>query len=134
MDAQSTLGEAAALVALVQSLARLELEGEPVDCRTSPEVLAENRFLAARDGVYARLIDPTIQRLVPVGEIVERLVEACRPHAAALGCAAALEDVPRLLHVERSGASADARGPPRPRVGSSCARRPVQTAGGFPRR
>ena len=97
LDAPSTLREAAALVALVQSLARLELEGEPLDHRTGPEVLDENRFLAARDGVHARLIDPTIRRLVPIGETVERLVQACRPHASALGCAAALEDVPRLL-------------------------------------
>jgi glutamate---cysteine ligase / carboxylate-amine ligase len=97
MDAPSTLREAAALVALVQSLARLELEGEPLDQRTDPEVLAENRFLAARDGAYAKLIDPAIGRLVPVGATVERLVAACRPHAAQLGCAAALEDVPRLL-------------------------------------
>jgi glutamate---cysteine ligase / carboxylate-amine ligase len=103
MDAPSTLTEAAALVALVQSLARLELEGEPLDHWTGPEVLAENRFLACRDGVYARLIDPTIRRLVPIGETVERLVEACRPHAAALGCAAALDDVPRLL--ESNGAA-----------------------------
>jgi len=97
MDAPSTLTEAAALVALVQSLARLELEGEPLERCTGPEVLAENRFLAARDGVHAQLIDPAIRRLVPIGATVERLVEACRPHAAALGCAAALEDVPRLL-------------------------------------
>ena len=103
MDAPSTLAEAAALVALVQSLARLELEGEPLDHWTGPEVLAENRFLACRDGVYARLIDPTIRRLVPIGETVERSVEACRPHAAALGCAAALDDVPRLLQSNGAG-------------------------------
>ena len=97
MDAASTLREAAALVALVQSLARLELEAGPLGRRTGPEVLAENRFLAARDGTDARLIDPAIRRLVPVAALVERLVEGCRPHAAELGCAGALDDVPRLL-------------------------------------
>lgn len=96
-DAASTLREAAALVALVQSLARLELEGSPLDHRTGPEVLAENRFLAARDGVDARLIDPTLRRLVPLRTTVERLVDDCYPHATQLGCAAALEDLPRLL-------------------------------------
>jgi carboxylate-amine ligase len=97
MDASSTLREAAALVALIQSLARLELEGQPLDQRTGPEVLAENRFLAARDGTHARLIDPAVRRLVSLDVIVDGLVEDCRPHATQLGCAAALDDVPRLL-------------------------------------
>jgi glutamate---cysteine ligase / carboxylate-amine ligase len=60
-------------------------------------VLAENRFLAARDGADARLIDPAIRQLVPVDSTVARLVEDCHPHATELGCAAALRDVPRLL-------------------------------------
>jgi glutamate---cysteine ligase / carboxylate-amine ligase len=97
MDAASTLSDAAALVALVQSLVRLELEGEPLERSTGPEVLAENRFLAARDGADARLIDPAIRQLVPVDSTVARLVEDCHPHATELGCAAALRDVPRLL-------------------------------------
>src|ERR1700730_10056373 len=58
MDAQSRIVETAALVALVQSIARLELEegyaSEDIIC--ADEVLAENRFLAARDGVDAHLI------------------------------------------------------------------------------
>jgi hypothetical protein len=57
-----------ALVALIQSLARLELEGESPLAVPGPEVLAENRFRAARDG----------------------------PHALALARADALDDVPRL--------------------------------------
>ncbi len=97
MDASTTLSEAAALVALVQSLARLELEDGPMKRWTGPEVLSENRFIAARDGAEARLIDPSIRRLVSVGATVARLVEDCRPHATKLGCAAALENVPRLL-------------------------------------
>jgi glutamate---cysteine ligase / carboxylate-amine ligase len=48
MDAQSSVGDTAPLVALVQSLAMLVLEGEPANTATAPEVLAENRFLAAR--------------------------------------------------------------------------------------
>ena len=96
MDAQSTVADVAPLVALVQSLARLELERDIPLLAPSAEVLAENRFLAARDGMDARLIDPSGQSLVPVREELESLVAECRPHALALGCSAALERVRRL--------------------------------------
>ncbi len=66
MDSQSTVADSAPLVALVQSLARLVLEGQPHQTGVEPEVLAENRFLAARDGLDARLVDPVWRRLVPV--------------------------------------------------------------------
>ena len=65
MDAQSRLLDVTPLVALIQSLACLELEGEPSAVVLSAEVLAENRFLAARDGMDAWLIDPAARRLVP---------------------------------------------------------------------
>lgn len=93
MDAQSTVSEVAPLVALIQSLARLELEGERSSPTPCPEALAENRFLAARDGMEARLIDPTSQRLIPVREMLEALLAECRPHAHLLGCAGELERV-----------------------------------------
>jgi carboxylate-amine ligase len=96
MDAQTTVVEAAPLIALIQSLARVELEGDPSPVVPSAEVLAENRFLAARDGMNARLIDPAAQCLVPVHELLDALVAECRPHALALGCAHALEQVPAL--------------------------------------
>jgi glutamate---cysteine ligase / carboxylate-amine ligase len=96
MDAQSSVGDSAPLVALVQSLAMLVLEGEPTNAATAPEVLAENRFLAARDGVHAQLINPATRQLEPVRELVDDLVERCRPCAAALGCSAELEQVRRL--------------------------------------
>jgi len=97
MDAQTTVEDAAPLVALVQSLARLELDGGPLDRRSTPEMLEENRFRAARDGVEARLIDPTGRRLVPLREIAEQLIAECRPHATALRCAAALENLDQRL-------------------------------------
>ena len=96
MDAQSTVREAAALVALIQSLARLELESNVSKAVPGPEVLAENRFLAARDGMEARLIDPTARCLIPVREMLDQMLEECRPHALALGCAVALDRVQQL--------------------------------------
>jgi len=93
MDAQSSVADSAALIALVRSLARRELEDEPRDAEIGPEVLAENRFLAARDGLDAQLIDPAKRRLVPVRELARELVASCRPHAAALGCSVELDRI-----------------------------------------
>ena len=96
MDSQSRVRDVAPLVALIQSLARLELEGEPSSVVPSAHVLGENRFLAARDGMDARLIDPEARRLIPAREILASLLADCRPFALALGCAEALDRVPRL--------------------------------------
>ena len=96
MDAQSRLRDISPLVALIQSLARLELEGKPSSVVPSAEVLAENRFLAARDGMDARLIDPAARCLIPVRETLDSLLAECHPHALALGCAGALDRLPRL--------------------------------------
>lgn len=97
MDAQSTIADTASLIAFVQSLARLALEDDEPIRVTSPEVLAENRFLAARDGIQARLIDPEARRLVSARTLVRALAERCRPHAATLGCSGELERLERLL-------------------------------------
>ncbi len=93
MDAQSTIREVAPLVALIQSLAHLALEGDASSAMPGAEVLAENRFLAARDGMDARLIDPVARSLIPVRETLEALLTDCRPHAVALGCDQALDRV-----------------------------------------
>ncbi len=96
MDAQSSLDDVAPIVALIQSLARLELEGDSSPVVPGAEVLAENRFLAARDGMDARLIDSAAGCLTPAHEMLASLVAVCRPHALALGCAAALDRVQGL--------------------------------------
>jgi carboxylate-amine ligase len=99
MDAQSTLDATGALVALVQSLVRLELVDGHADATLvhAPEVLDENRFLAARDGVEAQLVDPVLGRAVPVDDVVSELIVLCAPHAAELGCAEELKHVASLL-------------------------------------
>jgi carboxylate-amine ligase len=98
MDAQITTAETAALVALVQSIARLELEeGYHTDSQWDrPELLGENRFIAARDGMSARLIDPVAEQRVPARLMLASLLEAARPHAADLGCEDMLEAVVML--------------------------------------
>jgi glutamate---cysteine ligase / carboxylate-amine ligase len=96
MDAQTSVADSAGLIALVQALARMVLEGEPPAREIGPEVLAENRFLAARDGLRARLIDPVERRLVPIRELIQALVRRCRPYCDAIG-AVELDRVNRLL-------------------------------------
>ncbi len=99
MDAQTRVGTTQTLVALLQSIASLELEEGYLapDRLGSPEVLSENRFIAARDGVRSRLIDPALERLVPVTEVLEDLMPALAPHADRLGCRDAVEDVSALV-------------------------------------
>ena len=85
MDAQTRIRDTAALAALVQCLVRLEALDEP-DLSLAPEVIDENRFLAARDGINAQLLDPCRDRCVPAAGRLATLVDACWPHARALGC------------------------------------------------
>jgi len=98
MDAQIRTADTAALVAFVQCLVRLEALDDfaPSLLVQSPEVLDENRFLAARDGVGAELIDPVAGCRRPVLEQLNELLEACAQHAAAVNCEAELAGVTRL--------------------------------------
>jgi carboxylate-amine ligase len=98
MDTQTRLSDTAPLVALVQSVARLELEAGWIGAppTESPEAIAENRFLAARDGMRAELVRTAASRRVPLTVELERLLELSEPHATELGCAPELADVRRL--------------------------------------
>ena len=99
MDAQPRLEATAALCALVQSVCRLELEEgfAPPELVHAQEALAENRFLAARDGVSAKLIDPVRRLRVPVADLLSDVLAAAMPHAAALGAAEELAELPALV-------------------------------------
>jgi glutamate---cysteine ligase / carboxylate-amine ligase len=85
------------LIALVQSLARLALEDGVALAEVAPEILAENRFLAARDGISALIVDPGRQQLTPLRALLEALVDRCHPHAEELGCGEQLEHAGRLI-------------------------------------
>jgi len=97
MDAQSRVEDTAALAALVQCLVQREAvaggHGRPP---APPEVLEENRFLAARDGMAAELVDPAAGRCVAVAHRLDDLVAACAPYANGLGCARELAFATRL--------------------------------------
>ena len=95
LDAQTTVAETAALAALVQCIARLEVEegyiSEPL--WQTAEALEENRFIAARDGMKAELIHAERECRVSALELLGGLLEACAPHAHELGCTADLRPV-----------------------------------------
>lgn len=93
MDSQTRNEDTAALVALTQCIARREaLDSRMTKAQIdSQESISENRFLAARDGIEAELIDSERVVRVPVPKIVDRLVADLKPHAQDLGCEAELE-------------------------------------------
>lgn len=96
MDGQTGVAEAAALTAVVQCLVRLHAEGARRPGPLTPETLAENRFLAARDGIGAWLVEGKQPRMRPAVELVAELLDECRPVAATLGCRRELEAVATL--------------------------------------
>jgi glutamate---cysteine ligase / carboxylate-amine ligase len=114
MDAQTTVADSAALTALVQCLVRLEAtEGSGVDPLVDlPEVLAENRFLAARDGAEASLINARLGRRSPVAEVLDSILEQCMAHAEDLGCVQELQWTRNLAATPRPKRQTDlAQGP-----------------------
>jgi glutamate---cysteine ligase / carboxylate-amine ligase len=114
MDAQTTIADSAALAALVQCLVRLEAtEGSGIDLAVElPEVLAENRFLAARDGAEASLIDARAGCRSPVCDVLESILEQCAPHAEDLDCSEELAWTRDLAAAPRPERQLDlARGP-----------------------
>lgn len=98
MDAQSCTADVAALAALVHALVRLHAgTRRAASAALGDEALAENRFLAARDGVEAQLIGGRSVRRASIAERLAERVDACAPYADALGCAAELEATTALL-------------------------------------
>ena len=87
-DAQTTVGEVSAIAALIQVLVRLEGTERlaPEELLAAPEVLAENRFLASRDGMRAQLIDPSLRARVPAERALAEAISAGLPHARDLRC------------------------------------------------
>ena len=104
-DAQITVADATAVAALGQCLVGWLLErhrdGEQLAVAPSWRI-AENRWLAARDGAEARLIDLESGEPYWVAERTAALIEELAPTADQLGCRAELASVDIL--VRRNGA------------------------------
>jgi carboxylate-amine ligase len=95
LDAQASLEETAALVALTHCLVHHAAQSDP-EPDPPAEVLEEGAFRAARFGVEARLPDPD-GRLRPVTELLDAALALARDHADELDCADALDGLPALL-------------------------------------
>jgi glutamate---cysteine ligase / carboxylate-amine ligase len=98
-DAQTTVSDTAGIAALIQALVRLEAtEGHaPPELVGAAEVLEENRFLAARDGIDASLIDVATASRVSARGQLEQLLEVCEPHSDDLGSRAELDELRALM-------------------------------------
>src|SRR5438067_13697150 len=100
MDSQTRVEHTIALSALVVSLVKLLTEqfatGAP-----SPdppwEILDENRWLAARHGLEAELVDHRSASRTGVRQLTESLLKRLAPHASELGCSQELDGIRDLL-------------------------------------
>jgi glutamate---cysteine ligase / carboxylate-amine ligase len=88
MDSQTRVEHTLALAALVQAMVKELSEhydrGESLS-RYPYEMLDENKWLAARHGLGAYLVDLPAKDRVPVPELCRRLMGRLRPHAEELG-------------------------------------------------
>jgi len=104
-DAQTTVADATAIAALahclVSRLSERAEAGESLPVHPSWRI-AENRWLAARDGIEAVLADLDTGRRMTARERLGGLVDELEATAAVLGCSAELEQVRGLI--DRNGA------------------------------
>lgn len=117
-DAQATVADtravAAVVRALVHALAERHEAGDPLPVASSWRI-AENRWLAARDGLDARLVDLETGEARPARERWEALLDELAPTAVELGDGAALESARALVRDgggaarQRAAADGDAR-------------------------
>jgi glutamate---cysteine ligase / carboxylate-amine ligase len=100
VDTQTTVGETAAIAAVVHALvawlAERHAAGERLTVAPAWRI-AENRWWAARDGLDARLADMRTGDRAPVRDRLARLLDELAPTARRLGCAAELEVAGGLL-------------------------------------
>jgi carboxylate-amine ligase len=105
LDAQGSLRDAVAIIALAHCLARSAVEQRSRD--VAPELIEEGIFRAARFGTAARLPDADGALRSVEDLLADALVEA-RPHAGELGCTDELELLPDLIE-RRGGAGRQRR-------------------------
>jgi carboxylate-amine ligase len=99
LDAQTSVEDVAALVALTHCLARHAATSDPVPDPPA-EILDEGAFRAARYGIEADLPDAE-GRLRPARELLQETLAVAGDHARELGCTDELDGIRRL--VEQGG-------------------------------
>lgn len=102
-DTPLDVDRATEMAAFAQCLASYLLINRPTLTPALQAVVARyNKFQASRYGFNARLADPVNRRALVLGETLDDLLEALKPHAHDLGCSLQIE---RLKTVLREGAS-----------------------------
>jgi carboxylate-amine ligase len=96
MDSQTRVEHTIGIAALVQALVRELAEGETPPA-VPDELLAENRWQAARYGLEGELVDLPSTDRVAARDLVRRLLDRAREHAADLDAGDALDGVEDLL-------------------------------------
>ena len=96
MDCQTRVEHTIGIAALVQAIVRELAEGEPPPV-VPHELMAENRWQAARYGLEGELVDLPSTERVPARDLVRRVLDRAREHASDLGSGDALEGVADLL-------------------------------------
>ncbi len=107
MDAQTRVEHTVALAALVQAMVKElceHFEAGKTLGRYSFEMLDENKWLAARDGLDSELVDLPDRGRVPAKDLTQRLLERLAPHAAELGAADELAGIEDLIRHGTGGA------------------------------
>jgi carboxylate-amine ligase len=107
MDSQTRLQHTVALSAFVISLVKLlveEFQGGAMAPQAPWEILDENRWIAARHGLEAELLDHETGERRGVRELTGALLARLGPHARELGCERELEDVDELLRAGNGAA------------------------------
>jgi carboxylate-amine ligase len=100
MDSQTHVEHTLALAALIQGMVRELSEHYAAGRRLSsypPEMLDENKWLAARHGLDGELVDLPSSTRVATRSLARRLLERMREHCQDLGCEAELEGIEDLL-------------------------------------
>ncbi len=79
-----TMAIVAFIQALTKTLADRTLAGHPLPLQAS-DIISENRFRAARDGLHGTQMDPDQRRSIPTREVVAATLDLIAPAAADLG-------------------------------------------------
>jgi carboxylate-amine ligase len=95
LDAQTSLRDTEALVALTHCLARAGADEHKI-AEMPSEILEEGMFRAARYGVNAQLPDAD-GNLRPFAEVLAETLDRVQPYASELGCEDALALIPTLV-------------------------------------
>jgi carboxylate-amine ligase len=99
-DAQTTLADAAGIVALVQALVAHLADGEVDSAHPAPTWrIAHNRWSAARRGIEGDMADLATGEPEPTLDRLRRLLDELEPAAERLGSSALLSEARRLTQV-----------------------------------